>query len=83
MSCGNAGNSGCDKGSAEFGEHVLEGGLVFLWVPGLDLAACGEVVSVVSVQRIPDDDEAVDAEAKRHGAFHRALQSVAGLADAQ
>ena len=38
---------------------------------------------MVSVQRVPDDDEAVDAEAKRHGAFHRALQSVAGLADAE
>ena len=42
-----------------------------------------EVVSVVSVQRVPDDDEAVDAEAQRHGAFHRAPQSVAGLADAE
>ena len=52
LSCGNARNSGCDKGSAEFGEHVFEGGLVFVWVPGLDLAACGEVVSVVSVQRV-------------------------------
>ena len=46
-------------------------------------AAAGEVVWVVAVQRVPDDDEAVDAEAQWHGAFHGALQPVAGLADAE
>ena len=42
-----------------------------------------EVVGVVAVQRVPDDDEAVDDELERHGAFHRAAQAVAGLADAE
>ena len=46
-------------------------------------AAAGEVVGVVAVQRVPEDNEAVDAEAQRHGAFHGALQAVAGLADAE
>ena len=50
---------------------------------GWSAAAAGEVVGVVAVQRVPDDDEAVDAEAQWHGAFHRALQPVAGLADAE
>ena len=55
-----------------------------LWgYQGWSAAAAGEVVGVVAVQRVPDDDEAVDAEAQRHGAFHRALQAVAGLADAE
>lgn len=43
------------------------------------LRRLGKVVGV-AVQRVPDDDEAVDAEAQRHGAFHGALQAVAGLA---
>ena len=83
MSCGNAGNSGCDKCSAEFGEHVFEGDVVLVRVPGLIGAAAGEVVGVVAVQRVPEDDEAVDAAAQWHGAFHGALQAVAGLADAE
>ncbi len=34
---------------------------------------------MVAVQRVPDDDDAVDVEAQRHGALH----AVAGLADAE
>ena len=83
LSCVNARNSCCDKGSAELGEHVFEGDVVLVRVPGLIGAAAGEVVGVVAVQRVPDDDEAVDAEAQWHGALHRALQPVAGLADAE
>ena len=61
LSCGNACNSCCDKGSAEFGEHVFEGDVVLVRVPGLGVASGVEVVGVVAVQRVPDDDEAVDA----------------------
>ena len=50
MSCVNACNSCCDKCSAEFGEHVFEGGFVLVGVPGLVAAAAGEVVGVVAVQ---------------------------------
>jgi len=83
LSCVNARNSCCDKASAKLGEHVFEGDVVLVRVPGLIGAAAGEVVGVVAVQRVPDDDEAVDAEAQWHGALHRALQPVAGLADAE
>ena len=38
---------------------------------------------MVAVQRVPDDDEAVDDELEGHGAFDRALEPVAGLADAE
>ena len=38
---------------------------------------------MVAVQRVPDDDEAVDDELEWHGAFDRAAQPVAGLADAE
>ena len=76
VDCGNACNSCCDKCSAELGEHVFEGGFVLVGVPGLVAAAAGEVVGVVAVQRVPDDDEAVNAEAQRHGAFHGALQAL-------
>ena len=51
----NAGNSGCDKGSAEFGEHVLERGLP-LGVPGLVGDPGGEVVAMVAVQRVRSPD---------------------------
>ena len=36
------------------------------------LALGVEVVAVVAVQRVPDDDEAVDDELEGHGAFDRA-----------
>ena len=81
MSCGNSGNLCCDKGSAEFGEHVFERGLVLVPVPGLCAAAGVEVVGVVAVQGVPDDDEAVDDESEGDGAFDCALEPVAGLAD--
>ena len=79
----NARNSCCDKGSAELGEHVFEGGVVLVGVPGLVGAAAGEVVGVVAVQRVPDDDEAVRRRTRTARCARRALQPVAGLADAE
>ncbi len=81
--CGNSGNSFYEKGFAELGEHVFERDVVFVSVPGLGVAAGGEVVAVAAVQGLPDDHQAVDAGAEWHGAFDRALQAVAGLADAE
>src|SRR4029077_13231563 len=83
LSCGNTRNSRCDKGSAELGDHVLEGWGGLGGVPGLLVAAAGEVVAVVAVQGVPDDDEAVDAELERNGALDRAPPPVAGLTDAE
>ena len=61
----------------------LEGDVVLVQVPGLIGAAAGEVVGVVAVQRVPRPRRGCrDAEAQWHGALHRELQPVAGLADA-
>lgn len=72
-----------DKGSAELGEYVLEGGFGLVRVPVLILAASGEVLGVVAAQCVPDGDANVDVELAWHGAFDRVLEAVTGLADAQ
>jgi hypothetical protein len=75
--------SGGDDDAAELGSHVGEGGLGLRRVPGRGLAPVGGVGRVVSVQRVPDDDDRVAVQGERGGSLDGAASAVARLACAE
>jgi hypothetical protein len=77
------GNSGRDKGAAELGEHVFEGGFGLGVVPGLGVAAGGGAGPVVAVPGVADDDQGAGEQGGRDGALDGAAGAVACFAGAE
>jgi len=71
-----------DQLATERGEHVAVADVLLVRVPGSDPAAGANVTVGVAVELVADDRERLAEEAERDGHLDRALDAVAGLADA-
>ena len=67
--------------AAEFDGHVVVGRFGFRGVPAGSGSVTGHIVGAMTVQRVPDGDDAETDQPERHGPFHGATCPIAGLPD--
>ena len=72
--------SGGDDDPAEFDGHVVVGRLGLRGVPAGSGSVAGHVIDAMTVQRIPDGDDAEAGQSERHRSFHGATCPITCLA---
>jgi hypothetical protein len=71
--------SGGDDDPAELDGHVVVGGFGLRGVPAVPSPVTGHVIGAVTVQCVPDGDDAETDQPERHGPFDGATCPIAGL----